>query len=136
MSDVFDPSPPPEDYDSTNFDIYSVAKNTNAISSTSIYKLQFNSTVDIILQNANSMTRNVSETHPWHLYRHGFWVLGYGEGKFNLSRDVEKYKLVVPIMKNIVAPHPFGWVALRFQADNLGYDFSITILKPISSLGC
>ncbi|KAL1134564.1 hypothetical protein V6Z11_A12G110700 [Gossypium hirsutum] len=123
MSDVFDPSPPPEDYDSTNFDIYSVANNTNAISSTSIYKLQFNSTVDIILQNANSMMRNVSETHPWHLYGHGFWVLGYGEGKFNLSRDVEKYKLVVPIMKNIVAVHPFGWVALRFQADNLAHFF-------------
>ncbi|MBA0620480.1 hypothetical protein Godav_006187 [Gossypium davidsonii] len=120
MSDVFDPSPPPEDYNSTNFDIYTVANNTNAISSTSIYKLQFNSTVDIILQNANSMMRNVSETHPWHLHGHDFWVLGYGEGKFNLLRDVEKYNLVDPIMKNTVALHPYGWVALRFQADNLG----------------
>ncbi|MBA0772287.1 hypothetical protein Gotri_007696 [Gossypium trilobum] len=120
MSDVFDPSPSPEDYDSTNFDIYTVANNTNAISSTSIYKLQFNSTVDIILQNANSMMRNVSETHPWHLHGHDFWVLGYGEGKFNLLRDVEKYNLVDPIMKNTMALHPYGWVALRFQADNLG----------------
>ncbi|MBA0845270.1 hypothetical protein Goarm_022988, partial [Gossypium armourianum] len=60
------------------------------------------------------------ETHPWHLYGYDFWVLGYGEGKFNLLRDVEKYNLVDPIMKNIVALHPYGWVALRFQADNLG----------------
>ncbi|TYG40674.1 hypothetical protein ES288_D12G112000v1 [Gossypium darwinii] len=105
MSDVFDPSPPPEDYNSTNFDIYTVENNTNAILSTSIYKLQFNSIVDIILQNANSMMRN---------------VLGYGEGKFNLLRDVEKYNLVDPIMKNTVALHPYGWVTLRFQADNLG----------------
>ncbi|XVE86735.1 hypothetical protein DITRI_Ditri18aG0057500 [Diplodiscus trichospermus] len=120
MADVFDPTPPPEDYDSPNFDIYSVANNTNANSSTSIYRLQFNSTVDVILQNANIMTANVSETHPWHLHGHDFWVLGYGEGKFNLSRDIEKYNLVDPIMKNTVALHPYGWTALRFQADNPG----------------
>ncbi|XP_022740762.1 L-ascorbate oxidase-like [Durio zibethinus] len=70
--------------------------------------------------NANSMTANVSEAHPWHLHGHDFWVLGYGEGKFNLSRDIEKYNLVDPIMKNTVPLHPYGWTALRFQADNPG----------------
>ncbi|OMP04141.1 Multicopper oxidase, type 1 [Corchorus olitorius] len=60
ITDVFDPNPPPEDYDdSANYDIYSVANNTNANSSSSIYRLEFDSTVDIILQNANSMTENV-----------------------------------------------------------------------------
>ncbi|WRX08594.1 Multicopper oxidase [Theobroma cacao] len=113
MTDVFDPTPPPEDYDSENYDIYSVSNNTNANSSTSIYRLQFNSTVDIILQSANSMTANCSEAHPWHLHGHDFWVLGYGEGKFNSSRDIEKYNLVDPIMKNTVPLHPYGWTALR-----------------------
>ncbi|XVF61681.1 hypothetical protein PTKIN_Ptkin08bG0150300 [Pterospermum kingtungense] len=120
MTGVFDPNPPPDDYESENFDIYSVPNNTNATSSTSIYRLQFNSTVDIILQNANIMTENVSETHPWHLHGHDFWVLGYGEGKFNLSRDIDRYNLVDPIMKNTVPLHPYGWTALRFQADNPG----------------
>ncbi|KAK6238032.1 hypothetical protein QUC31_003501 [Theobroma cacao] len=120
MTDVFDPTPPPEDYDSENYDIYSVSNNTNANSSTSIYRLQFNSIVDIVLQNANTMTANCSEAHPWHLHGHDFWVLGYGEGKFNLSRDIEKYNLVDPIMKNSVPLHPYGWTALRFQADNPG----------------
>lgn len=85
ISDVFDPTPPPETYDTENYDIYSVANNTNAISRTGIYKLEFGSTVDIILQNANTMKNKTSETHPWHLHGHDFWVLGYGEGKFKLD---------------------------------------------------
>ncbi|KAF2293080.1 hypothetical protein GH714_036259 [Hevea brasiliensis] len=53
MSDVFDQTPPPENYN-PDYDIFNVANNTNATSSTSIYRLIFNSTVDIILQNANT----------------------------------------------------------------------------------
>ncbi|GMP32751.1 hypothetical protein CsSME_00006370 [Camellia sinensis var. sinensis] len=106
--------------DFANYDIYSVANNTNATSSDSIYRLKFNSTVDIILQNANTMTKNNSETHPWHLHGHDFWVMGYGTGKFNMSTDPKKYNLVNPIMKNTVAVQPYGWTALRFRADNPG----------------
>ncbi|GLU20425.1 hypothetical protein SLE2022_366270 [Rubroshorea leprosula] len=97
-----------------------VANNTNAISRTGIYKLEFGSTVDIILQNANTMKNETSETHPWHLHGHDFLVLGYGEGKFNLKTDVSKYNLVNPIMKNTVPLHPCGWTALRFKAENPG----------------
>ncbi|KAK1591762.1 hypothetical protein Q3G72_013189 [Acer saccharum] len=119
-TDVFDQTPPPESYDFQNYDIYNVPGNTNSTSSTSIYRLEFNSTVDIILQNANTMNVNNSETHPWHLHGHDFWVLGYGDGKFNMSSDVRKYNLVDPIMKSTVPLHPYGWTALRFRADNPG----------------
>ena len=81
ITGAFDPTPPPNGYDFVNYDIYNVANNTNATSSNSIYRLQFNTTVDIILQNANTVNTNNSETHPWHLHGHNFWVLGYGEGK-------------------------------------------------------
>ncbi|KAF9607819.1 hypothetical protein IFM89_001567 [Coptis chinensis] len=63
---------------------------------------------------------STSETHPWHLHGHDFWVLGYGIGKFDPINDPKKYNLVNPIMKNTVAVHPFGWTALRFVADNPG----------------
>ncbi|KAL5753567.1 hypothetical protein ACOSP7_021787 [Xanthoceras sorbifolium] len=120
-TDVFDQTPAPESYDFQNYDIYSVQGNTNTTSSSSIYRLKFNSTVDVILQNANTMNVNDSETHPWHLHGHDFWVLGYGDGKFNMSSDIpEKYNLVDPIMKNTVPLHPYGWTALRFRADNPG----------------
>ncbi|KAF8377272.1 hypothetical protein HHK36_030647 [Tetracentron sinense] len=120
LTHAFDQTPPPDNYDFVNYDIYSVAKNPNATSSSGIYRLQFNSTVDIILQNANTMNVNNSETHPWHLHGHDFWVLGYGKGKFDMFNDPKNYNLVNPIMKNTVPVHQFGWTALRFRADNPG----------------
>ncbi|KAF7129963.1 hypothetical protein RHSIM_Rhsim10G0157000 [Rhododendron simsii] len=120
LNHIFDQTPPPDGYDSQNYDIFSIANNTNATTSSSIYKLQFNSTVDIILQNANTMNPNNSETHPWHLHGHDFWVMGYGQGKFDINSDPKKYNLVNPIMKNTVSVQPYGWTALRFVADNPG----------------
>ncbi|KAJ0097158.1 hypothetical protein Patl1_27321 [Pistacia atlantica] len=118
--DVFDQTPAPESYDYENYDIYSVQNNTNATTSSSIYRLEFNSTVDVILQNANTMTANNSETHPWHLHGHDFWVLGFGDGKYDMKNNDANYKFKNPIMKNTVPLHPYGWTALRFQANNPG----------------
>ncbi|PIA48045.1 hypothetical protein AQUCO_01400555v1 [Aquilegia coerulea] len=117
---LFDQKPPPENYDVANYDIYKVQENRNATSSNGIYRLKFNSTVDIILQNANTMNPKNSETHPWHLHGHDFWVMGHGKGKFDPINDPKKYNLVDPIMKNTVSVQPYGWTALRFVADNPG----------------
>ena len=103
-----------------NYNISKAPENKNATSRNGIYRLNFNSTVEIILQNANAMKENNSETHPWHLHGHDFWVVGYGEGKFDMFNDPKKYNLVNPIMKNTVPVHPYGWTALRFKADNPG----------------
>ncbi|XAR73338.1 Laccase [Bertholletia excelsa] len=116
---LFDQSPPPTGYDFVNYDINKNPNNTNATISDSIYRLEFNSTVDIVLQNAKSLA-NTSETHPWHLHGHAFWVLGYGKGKFDVFSHPGDYNLVDPIMKNTVPVHPYGWTALRFRADNPG----------------
>ncbi|KAK9272855.1 hypothetical protein L1049_003233 [Liquidambar formosana] len=120
LNHVFDQTPPPNGYDFMNYDIYSKAPNANATASNSIYRLDFNTTVDVILQNANTMTASNSETHPWHLHGHDFWVLGYGMGKFDMYNDPKKYNLVNPIMKNTVPVHPYGWTAFRFRSDNPG----------------
>ncbi|CAN6679600.1 unnamed protein product [Malus baccata var. baccata] len=120
LTDAFDQTPPPDGYDFVNYDIYKVQNNTNGTTSNGIYRLKFNTTVDIILQNANTMNANNSETHPWHLHGHDFWVLGHGEGKFDMFNDPKKYNLVNPIMKNTVPVHLYGWTALRFKADNPG----------------
>ena len=64
LHQVFDQRPPPDGYDWQNYDIFSVASNVNATSSNAIYHLKFNTVVDIVLQNANSMMPNNSETHP------------------------------------------------------------------------
>jgi L-ascorbate oxidase len=120
ITGAFDPTPPPDGYDFNNYDIFSVANNSNATSSNGIYRLQFNITVDVILQNANTMNKNNSETHPWHLHGHDFWVLGYGKGKFDVNNHPKNYNLVNPIRKNTVPVHTLGWTALRFRSDNPG----------------
>ena len=116
----FDQTLPPDGYDFKNYDIYVKQNNTNGTTSSGIYRLKFNSTVDVILQNANTMTVSNSETHPWHLHGHDFWVLGHGHGKFDIYKDPLKYNLVDPIEKNTVAVHRYGWTAIRFVADNPG----------------
>ncbi|CAN0901902.1 L-ascorbate oxidase [Linum grandiflorum] len=123
LKGVFDQNPPPDKVDMSNYDIYSVAENVNTTLSSRIYRLEFNSTVDVVLQNANTMTPNNSEAHPWHLHGHDFWVLGYGEGKYDPTRDKERYNLVDPVMKNTVPLHPYGWTAIRFRANNPGVWF-------------
>ncbi|GFZ18533.1 cupredoxin superfamily protein [Actinidia rufa] len=120
LGHVFDQTPPPNGYDFVNYDISIKQENVSATSSNSIYRLEFNSIVDVILQNANTMEANKSETHPWHLHGHDFWVMGYGKGKFDMYSDPQKYNLVDPIMKNTVAVQPYGWTAMRFRADNPG----------------
>ncbi|KAK4583972.1 hypothetical protein RGQ29_021909 [Quercus rubra] len=135
LPNVMDQTPPPDTYDSLNYDINNVAKNKNATSSTAIYRLKFNTTVDVIMQNANTMKISHSETHPWHLHGHDFWVLGNGIGKFDLKEDTKKFNLVNPVMKNTVPVFPFGWTALRFQADNPGVWAFHCHLEPHFYLG-
>ncbi|KAJ4746088.1 L-ascorbate oxidase [Rhynchospora pubera] len=120
LNHVFEQRPPPDTYDVKSYDIFIPPVNPNATRSNSIYKLEYGSVVDIILQNANTLTANNSETHPWHLHGHDFWVLGYGLGKFDPASDPKRYNLKNPILKNTVVVHPLGWTAIRFKADNPG----------------
>lgn len=117
---AFDQAPPPETYAHQGYDIYGVQANQAAVISNALYRLQLGSVVDVVLQNANMLAANKSETHPWHLHGHDFWVLGYGIGRFDPAVHPATYNLKDPILKNTVAVHPYGWTALRFKADNPG----------------
>ncbi|KAL9244349.1 hypothetical protein vseg_018135 [Gypsophila vaccaria] len=109
---------PPEEFPSS-YDVMVPPPNPNTTVGNGVYKLDFSTTVDIILQNANALANNTSEIHPWHLHGHDFWVLGYGEGKFTKA-DEAKFNLKNPPLRNTAVIFPFGWTALRFVADNPG----------------
>ncbi|KAJ6853830.1 L-ascorbate oxidase-like [Iris pallida] len=101
---------------------YNVSKpptNPNSTEGGNVYRLRFNATVDVILQNANALADNVSEIHPWHLHGHDFWVLGYGEGLFG-KKDAAGFNLKNPPLRNTVVVFPYGWTAIRFVANNPG----------------
>ncbi|XVF20202.1 hypothetical protein REPUB_Repub11eG0177500 [Reevesia pubescens] len=119
LNNAFDQRRPPDNYDLNNYDIMKPPMNPNSTHGSGIYTINFNTTVDVILQNANALAENVSEIHPWHLHGHDFWVLGYGEGKFK-EEDEKTFNLKNPPLRNSAVIFPYGWTALRFVADNPG----------------
>ncbi|XP_055835815.1 L-ascorbate oxidase [Solanum dulcamara] len=118
INNAFDTRPPPDNFP-MDYDVMKQAPNSNATYGNGVYMLKFNTTIDIILQNANALAKDASEIHPWHLHGHDFWVLGYGEGKFS-EKDVKKFNLKNPPLRNTVVIFPYGWTALRFVTDNPG----------------
>ncbi|XP_010251700.1 PREDICTED: L-ascorbate oxidase-like [Nelumbo nucifera] len=118
MKGAFNSQVPPEKF-SESYDVMRPPTNPNSTTGSGVYMFAMNSVVDVILQNANILTVNVSEIHPWHLHGHDFWVLGYGDGKFT-EKDVSKFNLKNPPLRNTAVIFPYGWTALRFVADNPG----------------
>lgn len=118
LKNAFDQASQPENYPQ-HYDVMKPAVNPNSTTGSGVYMLGYYSTVDVILQNANALSENVSEIHPWHLHGHDFWVLGYGEGKFT-KNDEKNFNLENPPYRNTAVIFPFGWTALRFVADNPG----------------
>ncbi|KAH6836994.1 Plant L-ascorbate oxidase [Perilla frutescens var. hirtella] len=119
LANAFDAKSPPDRFPH-DYDVMRPAANQNSTYGNGVYMLEFNSTVDVILQNANALKENVSEIHPWHLHGHDFWVIGYGEGKFSSEKDESRLNLKNPPYRNTAVIFPYGWTALRFVADNPG----------------
>lgn len=117
---AYDKTPPQDIYHPQDYNIMAPPTNPNATEGNGVYVFELNSVVDVILQNANTLTANDSEIHPWHLHGHDFWILGYGDGKFDPREDPKKYNVVNPPLRNTVALFPYGWTALRFKANNPG----------------
>ncbi|KAG0589586.1 hypothetical protein KC19_1G032000 [Ceratodon purpureus] len=115
-------SKPPSDLPVKDYDVFAPPppRFRNATSGSPVYVFKKDSVVDVIVQNANTLTPNNSEIHPWHLHGHDFWILGYGEGSFDSQKDPASFNLVDPPVRNTVAVFPFGWVAIRFIANNPG----------------
>ncbi|TGJ83324.1 hypothetical protein E0Z10_g5455 [Xylaria hypoxylon] len=84
-------------------------------------------TVDIILQNMDE------NSHPFHLHGMKMWVLGAGHGYFpsykalgflaegkGLLDPANKTVIMNPLKRDTITVEGFGWVLLRFVADNPG----------------
>ncbi|XP_025827835.1 laccase-15-like [Panicum hallii] len=87
--------------------------------------------VEVVFQNTALMH---TDSHPMHLHGHDVFVLAQDHGIYDPAKDVAKYNLVDPPVKNTVVVPRLGWVALRFVADNPGvwyvhchFDFHMTM---------
>ncbi|TKY56830.1 Laccase-4 protein [Spatholobus suberectus] len=87
---------------------------------TRLYRLSFNSTVQIILQGTAMIA---PENHPFHLHGYNFFVVGQGLGNFDPEKDPLSFNLVDPVERNTIGVPNGGWAAIRFRANNPGVWF-------------
>ncbi|RVW69997.1 L-ascorbate oxidase [Vitis vinifera] len=88
------------------------ATNTNSTYGNGVYMLEFRTTVDVILQNANALAT----------------------GKFR-EKDAKTFNLKNPPLRNTAVTFPFAWTALRFVADNPGVWAFHCHIEPHSHMG-
>ncbi|KAM0027780.1 putative laccase [Helianthus debilis subsp. tardiflorus] len=87
---------------------------------TSVKKLKFNATVQLVFQNTALVG---IENHPMHLHGFNFYVLAQGFGNYNPVNDSKKFNLVNPQERNTLGVPVGGWAAIRFRANNPGVWF-------------
>lgn len=91
--------------------------NLNTETGTKVYRLPFNATVQVVLQDTGIIA---PENHPVHLHGFNFFVVGRGVGNFNPKIDPKNFNLVDPVERNTIGVPAGGWTAFRFRADNPG----------------
>ncbi|KAG6792770.1 hypothetical protein POTOM_001928 [Populus tomentosa] len=115
FTDDFPGNPPtPFNYTGTQ------PKNFQTVSGTKLYRLAYNSTVQLVLQDTGMLT---PENHPIHLHGFNFFEVGRGIGNFYPKRDPKKFNLADPVERNTIGVPAGGWTAIRFIADNPGVWF-------------
>ncbi|TKW02134.2 hypothetical protein SEVIR_8G221600v4 [Setaria viridis] len=82
-----------------------------------VRRFQHGAVVDIVFQGTAVMQ---SDSNPMHLHGHDMFVLAQGVGNYDAARDVAKYNLVDPPVRNSVLVPRIGWAAIRFVANNPG----------------
>ncbi|KAF7144322.1 hypothetical protein RHSIM_Rhsim05G0206500 [Rhododendron simsii] len=94
--------------------------NLSTKNGTKVYRLPYNATVQVVLQDTGIIT---PESHPVHLHGFNFFAVGKGLGNYNAIKDPKKFNLVDPVERNTIGVPAGGWVAIRFRADNPGVWF-------------
>ncbi|KAF8700949.1 hypothetical protein HU200_033835 [Digitaria exilis] len=87
---------------------------------TTVRRFRHGSVVEVVFQNTAVMQ---TDSNPMHLHGHDMFVLAQGLGNYDQARDVVRYNLVNPPVRNTVLVPSLGWTAIRFVADNPGVWF-------------
>ncbi|XP_068667946.1 laccase-4-like [Aristolochia californica] len=87
---------------------------------TRLYRLKYNSTVQVVLQDTGLIA---PENHPIHLHGFNFFAVGKGIGNYNPKTDPANFNLVDPVERNTIGVPSGGWIAIRFIANNPGVWF-------------
>ncbi|CAL4988984.1 unnamed protein product [Urochloa decumbens] len=83
-------------------------------------RLGHGAAVEVVFQSTALLQSNA---HPMHLHGYDMFVVAQGLGNHDPEKDVVRYNLVNPPLKNTVAVPNLGRAAVRFVADNPGVWF-------------
>ncbi|XP_062197660.1 laccase-15-like [Phragmites australis] len=87
---------------------------------TMVRRFRHGAAVEVVLQSTGILQ---GDSNPMHLHGHDMFVLAQGLGNYDASKDVARYNLVNPLVKNTVLVPNLGWAAIRFVANNPGVWF-------------
>ncbi|KAL8224671.1 hypothetical protein R6Q57_017228 [Mikania cordata] len=93
---------------------------------TSVKKVKFNSTVQVVFQNTALVG---IENHPMHLHGFNFYVLAQGFGNYDPTTDTRKFNLVNPQERNTLGVPVGGWAVIRFRANNPGINRTFDLIN-------
>ncbi|KAL6653897.1 hypothetical protein ACP70R_008821 [Stipagrostis hirtigluma subsp. patula] len=116
------PATPPHKFNYTG----SGPKNLQTMNGTRVYRLPYNASVQVVLQDTGIIS---PESHPIHLHGFNFFVVGRGIGNYNPKTSPSTFNLIDPIERNTVGVPTGGWTAIRFRADNPVFGLCIAILR-------
>ncbi|XP_062198283.1 putative laccase-19 [Phragmites australis] len=75
-----------------------------------------------------------SDSNLMHLHGYDVFMLAQDLGNYNVVRDVVKYNLVDPLVRNTVLIQRLGWATVRFVGNNPGvwymhcqYEFHVSM---------
>ncbi|CAI9295902.1 unnamed protein product [Lactuca saligna] len=94
--------------------------NIQTTNGTKVYRLAYNSTVQVVIQGNGIIA---PESHPIHLHGFNFFVVAKGLGNYDPVNDPKKFNLVDPVERNTLTVPTAGWIVIRFKADNPGVWF-------------
>ena len=94
---------------------------------TEVKVVEYGSTVEIVFQ-ATSLVGG--SEHPMHLHGFSFYVVGWGFGNFDNTKDPQNYNLVDPPFLNTITVPINGWTTIRFKAKNPGNTTAASAFNP------
>ncbi|XP_057779088.1 laccase-7-like [Salvia miltiorrhiza] len=114
------PNNPPVAFDYTNPNNEANFALIPTVKGTKVKVFKYNTTVEMVFQNTALLA---SDDHPMHLHGVNFYVVGLGFGNYNPKIDTKNFNLVNPQERNTVMVPSYGWVVIRFRANNPGVWF-------------
>ncbi|CAL4994644.1 unnamed protein product [Urochloa decumbens] len=130
------PDRPPREFNYTDRTLVSEGPKEELLEQTSkatvARRLRHGAAVEVVFQSTALLQKNA---HPMHLHGYDMFVVAQGLGNYDPEKDVVRYNLVNPPLKNTVAVPNLGWAAVRFVADNPGVWFLHSHFQSHLSMG-